>query len=185
MNICKALLLLLAPALVFAQTDGVQPRSPFDRGGTLISGIASFSSESTGGDTRTTVAIVPSAVFFIADRFGLGFDLSVNSVSVKNASQSLFAFGPKLMVAFGSAENTAYPYLGLGADYVTASLDEKGFPSSTTSGSIIKGGVGVIFKVSQHVGIPLEFGVLVINTDKSKESTTTIAVGTGISGLLY
>lgn len=185
MNFSKLLLLLLAPVAVLAQNDASESRSPFDKGGTLIGGLASFTSESAGNDTRTTVAIAPSAVFFVGNGIGIGFDMSFTSVSVDNASQSIFAAGPKVMLAFGTAESNVYPYLGAGVDFITMSSDQRGFSSSSASGSIIKGGVGLMFKVSRHIGIPLELGVLVTNIGDNKDAITTIAVGTGIAGLLY
>lgn len=165
--------------------EAVHEESPIDKGGAILGGLASFASENAGGDTRTTIAFVPNAIFFVASGFGIGFDMSFTSVSVEDASQSVFAIGPKILVAFGSSRSTVYPYLGIGVDYLTASADEKGFPSSSESGSIIKAGLGMMFKVNQHVGIPLELGILITNTEHSKEALTTIAIGVGLVGLLY
>lgn len=89
------------------------------------------------------------------------------------------------MPAIGSSKSNVYPYLGFGADYLTASVDQKGRAASSESGSILKIGFGMMFKVNQHVGIPLEFGYLTMNTEHGKEALTTIAIGVGFAGLLY
>jgi outer membrane protein W len=178
---CCFIMVLAAPSnIAFSQSQGivlsqerdslqeaVHEESPIDKGGTILSGLASFASEKAGDDTRTTIAFVPNAIFFVASGFGIGFDISFTSVSVEDASQSVLALGPKIMVAFGSSQSTVYPYLGIGVDYLTVSADEKGFPSSSESGSIIKAGLGMMFKVNEHVGIPLELGILITNTEHS------------------
>ena len=162
--------------------EQVSARYPTGKGSSFISGLGSFSVASQSGNTLTTITLAPNAIFFVAKGFGLGFDMSLSYLSADNSSITQIAIGPKLVGAFGSAQSTVYPYLGFGVDYLSASTSGG---SASNTGSLIKGGLGIMVKIGEHLGLPVELGITVQNTESSKEALVTYSLGIGLAGLLY
>jgi hypothetical protein len=105
-------------------------------------------------------------------------------------------FGPKALLAFGRKASTTYPYLGFAADYLSVSQTyetygwnyytgryETSTETESSSGSIIKFGVGVMTKITEHLVLPIEFGVAITNVESEK--LTVYGISVGLAGFLY
>jgi len=161
-----------------------------DEGSTLIGGSGSVSITNTSGNELVLLGIAPNAVFFITSGFGLGFDIGLVYLSDNNSSTTVLTIGPKIMAAFGDRESSTYPYLGFGIDYASSSFtyESSGYYGSnkyttSTSGSIITFGAGMMMKIGENLGLPLEFDILISNSES--EHSTMFAFSVGLAGLLY
>jgi hypothetical protein len=161
------------------------------KGSTLISGAGSFASASESGSTITTLTLATNAVFFFTKGFGMGLNLSLISASTEGLSSTQVAFGPKMLVVIGKKESSVYPYLGFGIGYISTSQSYTStdyyYSSSTAkysaSGTIISFGAGMMIKIGEHLGLPVEFGMSITNVES--QHMKTVMFGIGLAGLLY
>ena len=167
------------------------------KGSTLISGSLNFSVTRVEGYDKSLISLslVPNAVFFIVKGFGIGFDMNFSFQSQGNTSTTSTALGPEIGGAFGNKESTIIPFLGFGLDYLSLNQSYEtteysyytGYytssVSNSASGYMLKFSLGIMIKLNEHLGLPIELGILYSNVQS--ESMTNFVFGVGIAGLLY
>ena len=144
-----------------------------------ISGLVSLSLVSNERTSVTTIELAPSAVFFLGTGFGLGLDMSGTWVMSDGETATQLALGPKMVVAFGKWESPARPYIGFGVDYLSVGGTAV---NESTNGSIVKTAFGIMTRIGENLGLPVELGM--IFTTIGSQKTTTYALGIGLAGLL-
>lgn len=155
-------------------------RCPIGAGSKIVSGMGSLSVTTVEGSDNSimSLTLAPSIINFVVKGFGIGGDCSLTLKTVGGLSASAVMIGPKIMAAFGQPDGTVFPYIGLGVNYITGSSG-----NSTASGSAIKIGFGLLTKAGDNLGIPVEFGIVMMNVEDEKG--TVYSLGFGFSGIFY
>lgn len=197
----KSVLLVLAFLLSFSYA--FSQNYPVDKGATIISGMASFSSLGyEDADNRiTTIALLPMLNYFVAPNVFLGGVAELNRTSYGNDSQSSFAIGPSLGYAIGNEKSTAFPYIGVGFRYGKSSKSEvlisKGYSNiwfattrryEASRTDIVIGG-GIIVPAKKHIGIIIDAGYHIMSTKPEyayeSYSSNLFSIDIGFAGLLF
>ena len=138
--------------LLLSSSVGFPQRYAVDQGSTIISGTASFASQ--GGDLYefddkrlSTIVLSSSINYFVAPNFSLGASLALASESRGHSSNTILQIGPNLSYFIGNAASKNYPFLTAGVRYYN--MDYR----SSTSGTDIVFGGGIIAPVKDHLGI--------------------------------
>jgi hypothetical protein len=177
-----SVILLLSSSVSFPQRYAV------DQGSTIVSGTASFASQ--GGDLYefddkrlSTIVLSSSINYFVAPNFSLGASLALASESRGHSSNTILQIGPNLSYFIGNAASKNYPFLTAGVRYYN--MDYR----SSTSGTDIVFGGGIIAPVKDHLGIVVEVGYHIMNLKNEHAGTSVsgniVMISFGLAGLLY
>jgi hypothetical protein len=152
---------------------------PTDKGSTNLMGKFLFSSSGgdlySGSDGNRLVAIEfdPAFGYFVSPGFSIGGQILYESLSQGDASLTTWGIGPELTYYIGGSEakesikGTTLPFLHAAFFYTNSSWDS-GSSSSSTSGTKIRFGGGVMHLITNTVGL---FGVAAYDIDnKSPEN---------------
>ena len=184
----KQKITLLAMVTLFFQINLLTAQSPAtSKGASIVSGMFSFTSQ--GGDLYSnfnddpvnTIMFVPSYYHLVADKLGVGGDLSFTRTSQGDFSFNTFGFGPKVAYFFDSGSNTI-PFAGGGVNYISI-----GDGDESEGGFAVKLGGGVIVRKG-HLGLSIEAGWLreSYSPDGGDNiSGNTIFIGASFLGFLY
>ena len=182
--ILSILLLSFIATFAFSQEFAV------DKGGFILSGTGSFTSqggdlyEDFEGNRLSTFSLTSAANYFVVRNVFIGAGISYNRISQGDSSMSTIGIGPTVGYAFGKAEGKSYPYVATGIHFHSL-----GFDGETTSGTNILISAGMIFSVKKHLGLVLEIGYNFQNLkhedwDESM-SGNAFVISIGIAGLIF
>jgi hypothetical protein len=166
------------------------------KGCVMINGSLSYAGYS--GDLYSdynTFIFVPNIVLFAMQNLGLGFDMSYNTISENNASSTTLGIGPKILFLGGDPKRSMYFFAGAGMNYITTNDNytwhdywgASHYVEIKTSGTRFKFSMGVIPVVKDHLGFPLEVGILIDNITGNNNSASgrVLFMGVGLTGFLY
>ena len=164
-----------------------------DQGASFISGTASFSSNSgdlfndADNHSYTTVTLSPTFNYFVAKNFFIGGGLELQSQTQGDISISSTGIGPQIGVAIGKSNSTVFPFLNLGLRYYSMSANYGSLGNSSTSGTDVILGFGVLVPVKTHIGLSIggEYHSLSLKNSGVRTSGNIFSLGIGIVGLLF
>ncbi len=175
---------------------------PVDKGSTMISGMFGFTNssgklyEDYEGNSQTTVTFTPSVLAFVVPNFALGGNLAFAHASQGDVSARALAIGPKLGYFVGYRDSKAYPFFGVGFNYLRQTLEWveygwRGTPDTyefTVSGTKFMFGAGVAVMVSSHLAMVCE-GTYNLDNLKPEHGKSTsgsvFAIGVGLAGFVF
>lgn len=194
MNRSVVLSLGLCVVIVLAIPSSVAAQTSFavDRGSLGISGMVDFGVadgelyEDMAGDPLVSFSIMPSIFYFIAPNLAVGGDLMFEHSSRGDDSSSMYGIGPGILYAFGSGENSTYPYIGAGFTYAIS----KNNVDITGTQVRLGGGLFILPASQQHLGLRLEAGVTFdgLKPDLPGAETTngtTYGISLGLVGFIF
>jgi hypothetical protein len=170
--------------------EGQTTKSAVSSGSVMVSGLISFTNSSGNlytydGQSLTSFTLVPNLVLFAAKSFGIGFDLSLTTLSQGGSSATSIAIGPKILFMGGEPNASSYFFAGMGMNYM--SISQSGYYGSEINGTRIKFSLGIVPMVRQHLGFPIEAGILIDNLGQAsyRESGIVLVIGTGLAGFIF
>ena len=172
-----------------AQFTSEEDRNLFDEGTRMVGGTASLTVISYSGKSLTQLVMAPNVVRFFAPNHGVGADAAIAITTEGKISIASLAIGPKYLLGFGELEKTVLPYLGVGVSLLSESItiESDGYSSNsqtaTKTGYRFKGAFGLMVKLNQHLGVPIELGFTYDKIESSKQ--TTISIAAGLAGFLF
>ena len=205
---CITLLLVLFVGTSFSQDF------PTDKGSKIVFGNVAFSSmggdlyENSDGDRSTTIMATPSLTYFVSPGLAIGGKGLFNRSAQGDDSQTTLGIGPHIIFFIGgnkkpsTIKGTTYPYLGAAFLYMRSTYKStwedydpwsgsttKETSESTTSGTAISLGFGIMHMLSNTIGLTGEFAYEIDNlkhedADKST-SGNKFNILVGISAFLY
>jgi hypothetical protein len=148
-----------------------------DRRSSLVGVTGSlYISGQSGGGTTTTMDVALNYLRFVANGFAIGLDGNLALVSSSGNAATL-GIGPKAIYALGLHEEQVYPFFGFGYNLFT-----NGGAGPTSIGHKVKGSVGTIIEVAEHLGVPLEFTIGIPLGENSSFTTYELKMGVLILG---
>lgn len=175
--IAVSLFLFIPVAALHAQT------SVLDHGSINIAGDAAFTSSGSGDGDRTTQLIIrPSAQYFIIPGFAVGGNVIVTHFSRDHNSSTTIGAGPSAAYYFGRGERNVYPFIS-GSFTVLRTSFENDFTNQSASATGYRGSGGVLFMLSQSVGITGELFYQGQNSDDF--NTNTYGLAFGVSAFVF
>jgi hypothetical protein len=170
--------------------EGQTTKSAVSSGSVMVSGLISFTNSSGNlytydGQSLTSFTLTPNLVFFAAKSFGIGFDFSLTALSQGGSSATSIAIGPKILFMGGEPNASSYFFAGMGMNYMN--ISQSGYYGSEINGTRIKFSLGVVPTTGQHLGFPIEVGILLDNlgTSSYHESGLVLFIGTGLAGFIF
>jgi len=172
-------------------------------GSGLVGGSVGFARSSGalhGEYPHVYVSCAPSCAVFVSRSVALGADISLGLGSgsyryydyshgydtVVTYTSTDIAICPKAMAMFGEPNSKYLPFIGLAFGYVRA--HSSGYGSAYDQNGVrFKASLGLMMLAAQHVGIPLEFGLVIDRLTHSSitEDGMTLQAGIGLAGFLY
>lgn len=182
--ILSILLLSFSATFAFSQDYAV------DKGGFILSGTGSFTSqggdlyEDFEGNRLSTFSLTSAANYFVVRNVFIGAGVAYTRVSQGEDSMSTIGVGPTVGYAFGKAEGKSYPYIATGIQFYSVGANDE-----TISGTSILVSAGIIFSIKKHIGLVLEIGynfqTLKHEDWAESESGNAFVVSIGIAGLIF
>jgi len=182
--ILSILLLSFSATFAFSQDYAV------DKGGFILSGTGSFTSqggdlyEDFEGNRLATFSLTSTVNYFVVRNVFIGAGLAYTRMSHGDASMSTIGIGPTVGYAFGKAESKSYPYIDTSIHFYSIGAD-----GETTSGTNILISAGMIFSIKEHLGLILEIGYNFQNLKHEdwaeSESGNAFVISIGIAGLIF
>jgi len=167
-----------------------QPAHALDRGSMQLSGAASFTSQADeNDDERTTViSLNPRARWFLAPGLAVGADVLLGRQSRGEASSTTYGIGPAVTYYFGAGSGRAsmHPYITGSVDWSRIRFESGPGESEATSTSF-SGGAGLIFFVSDAVGITSElfYRKLSVDNGTSERTGDTYGLQLGVAAFIF
>jgi hypothetical protein len=187
---------LVLSVLLFSLTASVCMGADYatDKGSNmfgLVAGIVNAGGdlyEDEGGNSSTTLLVMPGMAHFLWSNLGVGGDLLVLNSKQGETGLSTLGIGPKVMYFFGGPGSKALPYFTCGVYYVTNTIDH-GKDSETSSGTRLKFGGGASIMVADHLGLLAEASY---NLDsmkpegaKKSQAGNMLIVSMGLAGFTF
>jgi hypothetical protein len=141
-------------------------------------------------DTFTRISFLPSVGYFVSDGFILGGKVWFERWSVGDNAINFFGIGPSLGYYFNisgdrpEVQGSVYPYLKAEFMYVNISPEEG---ENDLSDIEFGGGGGILFMVSETVGLNAGASIMLLNQNYRNEDNSgwNLRFGVGISTFIY
>ena len=171
----------LVPALLLAvlPARGAAQSYPTDRGSFIVGGSASLTTSKAsiallGSDEElrsTTLAVAPSAQYFVAPGLAVGGRVQSYTTWVDGESSGTFGVGPQLSYFFGRGDRRLYPYLSAGVSY------DQEVGDSDNHGSGVNAAGGLVFMLGRQVGLDTSLGFNHVSAGTTTLQTFGLALG--------
>jgi len=157
------------------------------KGASMITGLTSFSSTSSGSGSGsvTSITLSPSMDYFLFDHFFVGGGIGYSSQNSNGSNVTGFTIGPEIGYAFGKQDSKVYPFLNVGWNYLNNTVNASYYDNSNLTGSDLSFGFGFIIPVKSHFGLVLQGKYDTINYSGSTENVNVISLNFGVVGLLF
>lgn len=169
----KKIISLFTAVLLISATNAQTSKGTWLAGGSL-----GFTSQSSSGNTASSLTIAPSAGYFVSDNTAMGFTFALNSNSGGGTTTTIFAAGP--FVRYYFAEIGKKAKLMAQAEFATGTSKQTTSGGSSFSSSSTAWGIsaGPAFFLNKNVALEttIRYGSL---KPENSNSINNFSVGVG------
>ena len=178
----------LTPALAAAQSASLP--TAIAKGSKLVSGTAQLSRTSDeAGDAVTSISVAPNVLFFVADRFAVGGEVSLARSSSEGFTSTSWLLGPAVRYFFTTSNVRTLPFIGGSVDIGRSSAESGSseFKAELFSAEAV---AGITRLFNDNVGITADAFVrnakqeITSPTPGSEATLTAFGVRFGVSAFI-